>query len=281
MTRRGTGNGERGTENGERREGYHFPFPVPRSPFPLMLTSLILVSCHGTLSPLSNRIKVGEEAFVVLVADGEDHAGDLFAVPASGGNAFQVTFTRVDESRPALSPDGYVVAFARGGLRAGTPTSVALLNLVNGAERRVELPEGVTVQRIGWSADGAEIYIRSGSGDYVAAAPPAPAGLRPVAAGDSALADSALAVLLGAPPFAAAVPCAAGSGLCVRVAGVETILDADGLAPLRWGGDSVAYFVNSALVVRPLGPGRLRRIAWNRELPHPREATYTAGPPER
>lgn len=240
-----------------------------------------VAGCRGTLSPLSNRIKVGEEAFVVFVADGEDHAGDLFAVPASGGTAFQVTFTRVDESQPALSPDGYVVAFARSGFRPGTPISVALLNLVNGAERRVDLPEGLTVERIGWSTDGSEVYIRSATGDFVAAAPPAPAGVHRVPASDTAVADSALTVLLGAPPFAIAGSCTVGRGLCVRAAGVETILDADGRNPLRWGGDSVAFFVNNALVVRPLGPGRIRRLGWSREPLHPREASYTAGPLER
>jgi hypothetical protein len=272
VNRRGTGNGERGT-------GGRLPFPVLHAL--CVVPGLMLLGCRGTLSPLSNRIKVGEEAFVVFVADGEANAGDLFAVPASGGTPYQVTFTRVDESLPALSPDGSVVAFARGGLRPEAPVSVALLNLVNGAERRVDLPAGTAVRRIGWSGDGTEIFIRTSVGDFAAAAPPGQSVLHPVPAGEAAIADSALAVLLGDPPFASAVPCTHGGGLCARADTSESVLDPEGSAPLRWGGDSVAFFINDALVVRPLGPGRVRRVEWSRELGHPREASYAAGPVER
>ncbi|MFI5211024.1 MAG: TolB family protein [Gemmatimonadales bacterium] len=241
----------------------------------------MLAGCRGTLSPLSNRIKVGEEAFVVFVADGEEGSGDLFAVPAGGGTAFQVTFTRVDESRPALSPDGSVVAFARGGFRPDAPVSVALLNLVNGAERRIDLPPGAVVQRISWSADGTEIFIRTGAGTFGSAAPPASPLLHAVPASEAAIADSALAVLLGDPPFAAAGPCAAGQGLCALGGSSETVLAPAGRDPLRWGGDSVAFFVDNSLVVRPLGGGRERRLAWSRVPGRPREASYTPGPVER
>jgi len=241
----------------------------------------MLASCRGTLSPLSNRIKVGEEPFVIFVADGEEGNGDLFAVPAAGGTAYQVTFTRVDESRPALSPDGSVVAFARGGFRADAPLSVALLNLVNGAERRIDLPQGVEVQRISWSPDGTEIFIRTGAGTFASATPPASPLLHVVPASDAAIADSALAVLLGDPPFAVAGNCADGQGLCVLERSGETPLDPDGRDPLRWGGDSVAFFVDDALVVRPLGAGRVRRVAWSHVPGRPREASYTPGPADR
>ena len=247
----------------------------------LLLLLMTLMGCRGTMSPLSNRIQVGQEAFVVFVADGEENNGDLFAVPAAGGTAFQVTFTRVDESRPALSPDGSVVAFARGGLRPDAPVSVALLNLVNGAERRVELPPGAVVQQIAWSGDTTELFIRTATGDYAFATPPAIPALHPVPASDAPFADSALAVLLGDPPFATAAPCAAGHGLCAHADSGETLLDADGRDPFRWGGDSVAFFVGNGLVVRPLGAGRVRRVAWSRELGRPREATYAPGPVER
>ncbi len=228
-----------------------------------VLSSLLLgvvAGCRGTLSPLSNRIKVGEEPFVIFVADGEEGNGDLFAVPASGGTAFQVTFTRVDESRPALSPDGSVVAFARGGFQADAPVSVALLNLVNGGERRIDLPQGAGVQRISWSADGTEIFIRTGAGTFASAAPPASPLLHAVPASDATIADSALTVLLGDPPFATAGPCSAGQGLCALGGSSETLLDPEGRDPLRWGGDSVAFFVDNSLVVRPLGAGRVRRV---------------------
>ena len=269
----------RGTVNRERGTGGRSPSPV--LPALCVVLGLMLLGCRGTLSPLSNRIKVGEEPFVIFVADGEEGNGDLFAVPAAGGTAFQVTFTRVDESRPALSPDGSVVAFARGGFRGDAPVSVALLNLVNGAERRIDLPQGADVQRISWSPDGTEIFIRTAAGTFASAAPPGSPVLHVVPASDAAIADSALAVLLGNPPFAAAGPCAAGPGLCALGGSSETLLDAEGRDPLRWGGDSVAFFVDNSLVVRPLGAGRVRRVAWSRVPGRPREASYTPGPAER
>ena len=103
----------------------------------------LLAACSGSLSPLSNKVKVGQEAYVILVADGEDGLGDLFASSTGGGVAFQITFTRVDERLPALAPDGVSLAFVRA--RAPGDTSelhVAVMNLLNGTERSLDLPTG-------------------------------------------------------------------------------------------------------------------------------------------
>ncbi|MEO8139520.1 MAG: hypothetical protein ABI742_07745, partial [Gemmatimonadota bacterium] len=64
---------------------------------------LLLVACRGSLSPLSNKIEVGKEPYIVFTADGEGGVGDLFASPLQGETQFQITFTRVDERLPALS----------------------------------------------------------------------------------------------------------------------------------------------------------------------------------
>ena len=56
--------------------------------------------------------------------------------------AIPITFSTVGEMRPALSPDGGAVAFLRAGsLTDSAPVSVWVLNLINGAERQIGLPE--------------------------------------------------------------------------------------------------------------------------------------------
>lgn len=273
----------RGSAKSEGRRGKagSIRFPLRSSPFALLCLLLSLAACRGTLSPVSNRLKIGEEAFTVFVADGEGGVGDLYAVPVSGGVPFQVTFTRVDESGPALTNDGSVVAFIRGAQRSGVQPVVVVLNLLNGAERRIELPAGSLPARVAWSPDQTRLYIRTATGDFGAAAPPSPAVAAPVVASESAAADSALSVLLGSPAFAAAGACQTGGGVCARSDSGETLLDAEGRDPTRWGPDSVAYVSGGEVHVLPLGGGHLRAVLLSRQLPGIRQPTYAAGPGAR
>lgn len=243
----------------------------------LALLLLSAVACRGTLSPLSNRLKVGEESYVIFVADGEDGLGDLFASAPTGGTSYQVTFTRVDERLPALSPDGAVVAFLRGRAPGdSTSAQLVLLNLLNGAERRTELPL-TTVSALGWSRNGSALYLRSTAGLLRAAAPPGDFTLVALPAADSADADSALAILLGDPPVGRLERCPAG-GLCARLDGDGlTLVDSTGTAPVHWSGDSAAYVVRGEYQVRPLAGGHNREIRWTHPLPHVRELTYFRG----
>lgn len=240
---------------------------------------LVLAACRGTLSPLSNRLKVGQEAYVVVVADGEDGLGDLFASSTGGGMAWQITFTRVDERQPALSPDGISLAFVRSrapGDRAAVHVSV--MNLLNGAERQVELPAGMGADQLAWAPDGSRFYLRSESEVLVSPAPPAPTAFSPVSSLDRLAAESAFVVLLGTPPTVAAERCLGGDGLCVRFGDGSVVpLAPEGSAPLRWSGDSVAYRDGGAWVVRPLTGGRTRTLTWDPPLTHPREATMYPG----
>jgi len=233
------------------------------------------------MSPLSNRLQIGEEAFVVVVADGEGGRGDLFALPASGGAPLQVTFSRVDESHPALTADGSVIAFIRAGQRPGTQPVVVLMNLLNGAERRIELPEGAAPERVAWSSDQTRLFIGTSNGFYGADAPPLPPGLKPVGASDSAAADSALAVVLGDPPFARAGACRSGRGLCAESDSGESVIDSAGADPVRWGPDSVGYVINNELQILPLGGGHLREVRPSRALAGLRQPAYAAGPGRR
>ncbi|TFG50583.1 MAG: hypothetical protein E4H38_03320, partial [Gemmatimonadales bacterium] len=125
----------------------------------LVLAGLVLLAaCRGTLSPLSNKVEIGQESYIVFAADGEDGVGDLFASSPGGGTAWQITFGRVDERLPALSPDGVMLAFDRGRLPGDTTTrSVVVMNLLNGAERQVVAPGVLRPSAIAWSADGERI----------------------------------------------------------------------------------------------------------------------------
>jgi hypothetical protein len=110
-----------------------------------LLLLVTLASCRGTLSPLSNKLEIGDESYFVFVADGEEGLGDLFAAAPVGGEAYQFTFTRLDERAPVLSPDGVVVAYLRS-RRPGESAAadVVMMNLVNGVERSVEAPSGIS-----------------------------------------------------------------------------------------------------------------------------------------
>lgn len=229
------------------------------------------------MSPLSNRVNIGDEPFVVVVAEGEGNAGDLYAIPSSGGVAWQITFSRVDESHPAVTTDGSVVAFLRGGQKPETQPVVVLMNLLNGAERRIELPAGARPERVAWSADQTKVYIRTSTGLFSIAAPPASQLLAPVPPADSASADSALAVLLGTPAFARASLCRSGAGLCAESDSGESVIDSAGADPARWGADSVAYISHGELTVLSLGGGHTRDVRTSKVLKGVREPTYSEG----
>jgi hypothetical protein len=153
------------------------------------------------------------------------------------------------------------------------------MNLQSGAEREVELPRGAgTPSRIGWTQDGLTLVVRAGRGLYRGSAPPAQARLAPVAAAERPAAESTLAVLLGRPVFARVVSCATPGDLCVASdTGAPGPLAIGARDPLRWGDDSVAFFVGNAVEIRPVGPGRARRLAWESEPGRVREMTVFLG----
>ncbi len=245
------------------------------------LAWVILLGMAGcNFSPLMNQIDVGEEAFVVLVGEGADGRADLFAVSSGGGALRQLTFTTLLERRPALTPEGALLAFLR--MRDTLPTTpreVVVMNLLNGSERRLELPaEAGLPQALGWSDDQATLYVRTDRGAWALAAPPAGPLARAVAQGD-ARADTALALWLGSPRFARVIPCAIG--VCViTLRGDTTQLSASGRNPFRWGTDSVAWFDGERLMVRSLGPGLPRRVEWSSAPKGIRDGAYAAGVPK-
>ena len=233
---------------------------------PIILAALLLsAACRSSFLPLRGKIEVGRDPMVVFAGGQEPARGDLYALPTSGGRAIPITFSAVAEMRPALSRDGVMVAFLRAGtLTDSMPTGVWVLNLLNGAERRIELPaEAGPPEQVGWADEGT-LVVRAGGGLYRAAAPPAAGAALPVGADGRAAAESALAVLLGSPPFGRAVPCANGEDLCVvGDTGTPAVFARGAREPARWGDDSIAYLEGDRLTVRPLGAGRARTVEWS------------------
>jgi hypothetical protein len=239
---------------------------------------LFLLACRGTLSPLSNRLKIGEEPYLVFAADGEDGKGDLFASAAGGGKTFQVTFTRLDERSPALSPDGAMLAF----LRARSPdssVSLVVFNLLNGAERRTAAPPGASA--LAWTNDGTGLLLKAGAGLFRTGTPPQALALERLPPADSAPADSLFRIFLGEPPVGEARTCNSGTGVCAYLAsGDSTSLSAEGNSVMEWGVDSIGIMEQGSLVIRPLGGGRTRMVQWTTPPKNPREMTYFGGPRE-
>jgi hypothetical protein len=241
------------------------------------LACLALAACTG-LSPLRGRAVVGRDAYIIFVADGPGGEADLYGVRADGGPVFQITYTSVTESGPALSPDGGAVAF----LRARTvgdsvPGAVWVLNLLSGAERQLPLPpDAGRPDRVGWSRDGGTLYVRADTVRYALRVPPAASAARVVARPELPAADSSFDVLLGDPPFGRAVTC--GPGLCVQAdTGAPAPFAENARAPARWGRDSVAFLAGGDLIVRPVGPGRGRRVEWSEVPAKPRGMTAFVG----
>ena len=82
------------------------------------------------------------------------HGGDIWVVPARGGEAKLLVASPANESRPIYSPDGSQLAFVSN--RAGSP-DVWILALVDGGLRRLTFDDG-NEQLDGWSRDGRWIY---------------------------------------------------------------------------------------------------------------------------
>jgi hypothetical protein len=243
-----------------------------------------LAACSGSLPPLRGQMEVGRDGYAVFVAGTGPAGGDLYAVRTEGGPVVPITFSAVGEMRPTLSPDGGMLAFLRGAsLRDSTPGSVWVMNLLSGAEREVGLPRTAGVPRqVGWSLDGRSLVVAAGGGLYRASAPPARPDATPVPVAERAAAESVLAVLLGRPAFGRVVPCAEPGALCVAGdSGAPGLLARGARDPARWGDDSVLFFVGDAVEVRPLGPGRARRLDWEGAPGRPRQMTVFVGAGDR
>jgi len=245
-----------------------------------LLAVAALTACRVSLSPLQNKVAVGQEPYLALQARGESGSDDIFIVRPDDGTAIPVTFTRWHESDPALSSDGAMLAFVRR-VEPGAPElRLVVMNLLNGAERVLWGPAEVAFSGLAWLPDGTLALGMTGDSLLIVAAPPHRPAATWLAARDAPGADSSLWVLLGEPPFARVARCHPElEQPCVFPrTGPPQPLEGGARLPMRWGGDSLAYLVDGAIKVRPLGPGRSRRFATTPELSGVVRADYFPGP---
>jgi len=254
----------------------------PLTPLLFPLTLLLIAACDPTLPPLRGQMEIGQDGYGVFVG-GPALNGDLYAVRPDGGPPVRITFTNVAELWPALSPDGGGLAFLRGtSLRDSTPATVWLMNLLSGAEREMALPRGAGPPvRVGWEPGGSSLIVSTADGFYRISTPPAAPDARPVPPPERAEAESSLAVLLGDPVFAGVVRCENAADLCVSGDSGSALLARGARDPVRWGSDSVGFFVGDNFEIRPLRAGRPRRLTWSRPPERPREMTFFSGKRER
>ena len=250
--------------------------------FPFTVHCSLFTGCAVT--PLTSRIAVGEDPFVVGVGEGSDSMTDLFAAPAGGGAFIRLTFTRAEERLPRLSPEGTRVAFVRReGTREAARWSLVIQDLRTTVERTALLPEsGTVITRIGWSPDGKRAVVAAGERGYFALSAEARGSdsLVPVAPGAVATADSITRELLGNPAAAMVREC--GGGLCIVAASGDTsALEAGATDAIRWGADSVAYFTTRGFAVRPLAGGSSRWPDWKDKPSRLRNLTHHPGTSSR
>jgi hypothetical protein len=154
-----------------------------------------------------------------------------------------------------------------------------VLDLRTGIEHELSLPpDGGQPRRIGWTPDGAAVLVGARRGVYRFDLPFRGVKPRALAPAERAAAESSFAVLLGEPVFARVVRCEGGQSLCAAGdTGVAELLARGARDAVRWGADSVAYFIGDALEVRPLSAGRVRRVRWSDPPPRPRAMTFFSG----
>jgi len=245
----------------------------------LLLAAAAAAACSVT--PLTNKIRVGEEAFVIGVGEGPDSLTDLFAAPAGSGAFARLTFNRTEEHLPRLSPDGLRVAYLRRAPGQSQWTLV-ILDLLSNAERTSAVPpESGPPEALGWSADGEQVVLRAARYYSVGATGGGRgnARLAPLAPGLAAKADSLTRQWLGPAGEGGIRSC--GGELCVSVGDSLTPLGAGVSGAIRWGPDSVGYFSEDHFEVRPLAGGFARRPGWKEMPGHLREITYAPPPSVR
>lgn len=139
----------------------HRPSCLPEC-FPTM-RSLFL--CAASLLALSAVPATAEEGYYqhpaahgdVLVFASE---GDLWRTARTGGSAVRLTNDDGEESEPAISPDGTLIAFTAS---YDSTNDIYVMPVAGGRPRRVTF-EGGFVRTVGWTPDGKVIYASSIAG---------------------------------------------------------------------------------------------------------------------
>ena len=236
--------------------------------------ALLAAGAGCGFTPLTNKVEVGDEAFVVVVGEGRDGSVDLFAAPAEGGRFYQFTFNQLVESNPTVAPSGTTLAFLRQAGDRPAPDLI-LVNLKTGTETELVLPAGAgPVVRLGFATTDDSLVVATEHGLYLVAG----SAVGAVSPGAVQAFDSLTYERVGEAGFASLRPCRSGTGWCVAKAdGQETALPSDASDPIRWGSDGLAYLRNGRIEVRPLGGGRVRQPTWSNEPSKLRQPTHHPG----
>jgi dipeptidyl aminopeptidase/acylaminoacyl peptidase len=256
------------------------------------LAGLLLGACGDVMSPLRKLGEPGKDPYVVFVAMAANNATDLYVARPDGKDVRPVTYSPTWELAPRLSSDGAVLAYLRAAdTLAATPRQLWVTNMLNGAERKLDVPADAQLSAVAWSEDGAQVLARgrTAAGQEVLFAWPMPpqSGVQPTTLEGAARAAalSRFDERLGEPAFARVVPCEAGTRFsCVEVlddtvSARRPVADVPVTHAARWRGDSVIYVIgDSSVRIRPLGAGRERRMEWGPKIPiHPQDFTLFPG----
>ena len=244
-----------------------------------VLLGLTLAACGG-LPPLRHKFEVGRDSYVILVADAPDGRGDLWAMSPNGSDIVQITFSLPAEWSPRLSPTGDVIAFLRSRAQGDTArTRIWLMNLLNGSEREVSLPDSSGAPTaIAWADGGRALLVRTTRTTFHVNAPPYPPEPTELSLTERAAAAQAFEVTVGSPAFARVAACEGTNALCVYPDSGPPASIAEGATdPVRWGDDSLGYELDGDLVIRPVGPGRERLVRWRAALVNPRDLSVFTG----
>src|SRR6476619_664926 len=134
----------------------------------MLLASLVALLAHGLVSagaqaPHSASVALPSFAEPGIAPDGSTIAfvsgGDIWEVPARGGDARLLVSHPATESRPLFSPDGRRLAFTSTRTGAG---DIYVVTIATGDLARLTFDD-VAELATGWSADGKWIYFSSNS----------------------------------------------------------------------------------------------------------------------
>lgn len=132
-----------------------------------MRTLLILLTASASLAAQSSTAVIPRPYFTepAIAPDRSEIAfvsgGDIWAVPAGGGDARLLVSHPANESRPFYSPDGKKLAFVSNRTGGG---DIYILNFATSEVTRLTFDDG-NEQLDGWSRDGKWIYFSSTSHD--------------------------------------------------------------------------------------------------------------------
>jgi Tol biopolymer transport system component/C-terminal processing protease CtpA/Prc len=122
----------------------------------LLVLGLASLSCFAAIQPLAEPASSPDRKEIAFVS-----GGDIWTVPAQGGEGRLLLSHGANESRPVYSPDGKRLAFLSN--RDGA-ANIYLLDFATGAVRRLTSSDSSEILD-NWSRDGQYLYYSTTAGD--------------------------------------------------------------------------------------------------------------------